>query len=134
MDGAGTMSLAGVTAEVARVSLQDRNDAARIETGDKKVMFREVMAKFGGEGTPEEKARKAAEEFIAASLVKPLLQQLRESNKAQAPFAPGPYEKQFGPMIDNEIATSMVKSRGWGIVEAVERQLLRASGKVEASV
>lgn len=131
MQSGNTISLAGVTADVARASMTDTRDVSKTNTSDKQTMFRDVLSKFGGDGTPEEKARKAAEEFVASSLVKPVLQQLRESNKAQAPFAPGPYEKQFGPMMDNEIASRMVKSRGWGIVEAVERQLLKASGKAE---
>lgn len=133
MESGGTMSLAGVTADVARASLREANPVAQIDTSKKDEMFRAVLSKFGGEGTPEQKARQAAEEFVASALVKPVLQQLRESNHAEAPFAPGPYEKQFGPMIDNEIAKNMVRSRGWGIADAVERQLMRAGGKVEAT-
>jgi len=133
MQSGNTISLAGVTADVTRASMTDTRDVSKTNTSDKKAMFRDVLSKFGGEGTAEEKARKAAEEFVASSLVKPVLQQLRESNKAQAPFASGPYEKQFGPMMDNEIASRMVKSRGWGIVEAVERQLLTAAGKMEVA-
>lgn len=133
MESGGTISFAGVTADVARASMVDARDVSNVDTNDNKAMFRDVLAKFGGEGTPEEQARKAAEEFVATSLVKPVLQQLRASNNAKPPFAPGPYEKHFGPIVDNAIAGDMVKSRGWGIVEAVERQLLRAGGKVEVA-
>lgn len=123
MDGAGGMSLAGVTADVAQASLRGRDPVADVNTSNKDRMFGEVLSRFGSKGTPEQQARTAAEEFVASALVKPVLAELRASNHAESPFAPGPYEKQFGPMIDNEIAARMVRSRGWGIVDAVEREL-----------
>ncbi|MBL0928180.1 MAG: rod-binding protein, partial [Phycisphaerales bacterium] len=67
--------------------------------------------------------RQAAEDFVASTLVQPLLQRLRESSRAAPPFGPGPYERQFAGMADAEIARRMVRSRSWGIVDAIEDRL-----------
>jgi hypothetical protein len=42
--------------------------------------------------TPEQAARRSAEEFVASSLIVPVLKALREQNNAAPPFAPGDSE------------------------------------------
>jgi Rod binding domain-containing protein len=78
---------------------------------------------LGGDQQPKQTPRQAAEEFISMALVQPILEQLRETNQAAGPFAPGDAEKRFGPMLDAEIAHRMVKSAGWGLVGAVASRL-----------
>ncbi len=77
-------------------------------------------------GDAAEEARTAAEEFVAISLVQPILEQLRETNEAAPPFAPGPAERMFGPILDAEIAQRIVQKSGYDLVDAVARQLLKA--------
>lgn len=78
---------------------------------------------LGGDQKTRQTPRQAAEEFISMALVQPILAQLRETNQAAGPFAPGDAEKRFGPMLDAEIAHRMVKSAGWGLVDAVTTRL-----------
>jgi len=79
----------------------------------------------GGDQKTQQTPRQAAEEFISMALVQPILAQLRETNQATGPFAPGAVEKRFGPMLDAEISHRMVKSTGWGLVDAVAERLDR---------
>ena len=76
--------------------------------------------------------RQAAEEFVAIALVQPILAQMRESEGAWGPFAPGDAEKRFAPLLDAEIAQRIVKKEGWGLVESIEAQLSKGQ-YVEAS-
>ena len=82
---------------------------------------------LGGDQKTRQSPREAAEEFIAMALVQPILAQLRETNQAAGPFAPGDVEKRFGPMLDAEIAHRMVKSSRWGLVDAVTARLDRGA-------
>lgn len=72
--------------------------------------------------------RAAAEEFVAATLIQPILAQLRAQNSAAAPFQPGEAEKAFGPLLDGEMALQIARAQGFGVVDAVARNLLERSG------
>ncbi len=91
--------------------------------------FQSELSRVRFGATNEQKARAAAEEFVATALVKPVLARMREGSQAAAPFAPGPYEKQFGPLIDNEIAKRLVQASRFDVVDAVARNLLKNSGR-----
>ena len=67
--------------------------------------------------------REAAEELVAITLVQPILAQLRESEMAAEPFAPGEGEKRFGALYDAEIARRMVQSQSFPLVDALARQM-----------
>ena len=88
-----------------------------------------------GEATKEKAAdsRRAAEDFIAQTLILPVLKQLRETNQAAAPFAPGDAERQFMPMYDEMIAQQIVRAKHFPLVDSVARHLLGRSGEHESS-
>ncbi|MEM8834736.1 MAG: hypothetical protein AAGD00_02840 [Planctomycetota bacterium] len=71
----------------------------------------------------EDALRADAERFIAGALVYPVLKQLRETNNAAAPFAPGEAEKSFGWMFDQYIADEIVSSQNFPLVDAVMRTI-----------
>jgi Rod binding domain-containing protein len=77
----------------------------------------------------EDDARAAAEELVAMTFVQPLLAQMREMNEAAEPFAPGIAERRFGAMWDAEIAQRLVRSRGFGLVDAVAQNVLSKARK-----
>lgn len=81
-----------------------------------------------GTASPEDLARRSAEEFVAQALVLPVLKGLREASEAAPPFAPGAYEKNIGSLHDMEIASRLVRSQRFPIVDAVARNLLMKSG------
>ncbi|MHC4976421.1 MAG: hypothetical protein ACYTF7_07425 [Planctomycetota bacterium] len=89
----------------------------------------------GGRAMTAEDARGAAEELVAMTFVQPILSQMREMNNAAPPFAPGVAERRFGAMWDAEIAQRLVRSEGFGLVDAVARDVLsKARGTVPAPV
>lgn len=80
-----------------------------------------------------ERAQKGAEQLVSATFIVPILQQLRESSTAEAPFGPGMYEKRLGPMLDAQIADRIVSAQRLPIVEAVrDRMLGRMDSRVES--
>ena len=72
----------------------------------------------------EADARGAAEELVAMTFVQPVLKQMREMNNAEPPFTPGIAERRFGALWDTEIAQRIVRARGFGLVDAVARDVL----------
>ena len=84
-----------------------------------------------GADTPEERARATAQDFVATSLLEPLLRSVREANQAPAPWGPSDVEKRFGGLIDAEQARNIVRSSNLGIVDRLARDLLRASSEQE---
>ncbi len=74
---------------------------------------------------PEARARATAEDFVAVALVQPILKQLRESNQAAAPFAPGEVEKQFRGLADAQVARQVVKASSFPLVDRLAGDLLR---------
>ncbi|MBL8746636.1 MAG: hypothetical protein JNK58_09810 [Phycisphaerae bacterium] len=99
--------------------------ATRVRDGG--VGFGSILRKAHGSEDPRERAREAAEEFVAQSLVLPILKSIRDQNQAAPPFGPGPYEKNIASLFDIEIASRMVRSQRFEIVDAVARNLLRES-------
>lgn len=91
--------------------------------------FAGVLARAGGDGasTAEATAKEAAQDFVAIALVQPLLAQLRSSNRAAPPFAPGPAEKQFGAIADAEAARRIVRKSGFPLVDRLASDLLHRS-------
>lgn len=75
-----------------------------------------------------QKTHEAAEELVSGALVKPILAELRETNQAAPPFAPGRWEKTFGPLLDEEISARIVRSSRFPLVETMTRQLLSRDG------
>lgn len=100
--------------------------AARAE-----VDFGRVLAGVGerqATATPEQAARRSAEEFVASTLIVPVLKALREQNSAAPPFAPGAGEQLFGPLLDEEIAVRISRAERFPLVERLARDLLKHSG------
>ncbi len=91
--------------------------------------FASVLARGNGRGsdpnaTPEEAARESAQQFVALTLVQPLLKQLRETNNAAPPFAPSEGEKQFQSLLDAQVAQQVVRKTNFPLVDRVARDLL----------
>ncbi len=94
--------------------------------------FGDVLARSSaGEETGPEAARRAAERFVAQTLVSPLLKQLREQSWAAPPFAPSSGEKQFVSLQDAHTANSISRASNFPLVDRIAQDLLdraRAGG------
>lgn len=73
-------------------------------------------------------AHDAAQSFIATALIQPILKQLRQTNNAAEPFAPGEFEKQFAPLMDQIWSEQVTRSGNWPLVEAVAQHLREQAG------
>lgn len=109
-------------------SLMPRDAGARTRALSGQREFASILGRASelGEGgaraTPAQ-ARDAAEQFVAAALVQPVLKGLRESNGAAEPFKPNSAEQSFRGMMDAQLAQRMVKSRHWPLVDHIASSL-----------
>lgn len=70
-------------------------------------------------------ARDAAEQLVSTAFVQPILSGLREMNNAAPPFAPTQAEKQFGPLLDAQLADRYVAGQNFPLVDRLAAQLYR---------
>jgi len=75
----------------------------------------------------ELRAGEAAQKLVASTLVEPILKQLRETNNAAAPFGPSEAEKQFGPILDGQIADRIVGAADFPLVDRIKQDLMKNS-------
>ncbi len=98
--------------------------------------FAGMLARATGEGStkPEDRARHAAEQFVAIALVQPVLKQFRESSNAAPPFAPTQAEKQFQSLADAQLAERLVHAKNFPLVDRLAQSLMdRSAGTQEAA-
>lgn len=72
----------------------------------------------------EAQADKAASEFVAGALVRPLLSQARNDPFKSKLFHGGQAEEMFGQQLDGVLADRITQSARFPITEAVRKQLL----------
>jgi Rod binding domain-containing protein len=77
--------------------------------------------------TSEVEARESAEQFVAITFLQPLLKQLRETNRASAPFALSAGEKQMQGMLDAHVSQQIVSSSSWPLVDRIASDMLKNS-------
>ena len=85
--------------------------------------FAAVISRDDAQAGPSASARQAAEDFVAMAFVEPLLAQLRETNDAAPPFAPGPAERQFGEIMDQVLSRQIVRASNFPLVDRIESEL-----------
>lgn len=86
-----------------------------------------------GDQSPEELARKSAEQFVAMTFVQPLLKQMRESDHSAAPFAQTQGQKQFQSLIDADLSQKIVRASNFPLVNRLQSDLLeKVRSKVDA--
>ena len=73
------------------------------------------------EGASEDELRTSAEQLVAATFIIPVLSSVREASMAAEPFAPTQGEKQFGAMLDQQVADEIVKSSNLPLVDRLAR-------------
>lgn len=119
----------GVGASLLR-TVQDAA-AMRPSASDRDRTFADLLRKAGrperDTRTDEQRARAAAEQFVAITFVQPLLKELRSTTFAAPPFAPGQAEKQFQSIADQALADRIVQASNWPLVDRLTSDLLKRS-------
>ena len=82
---------------------------------------------------PDDPAHDAARKLVAIALVQPMLAMLRETSRAEGPFAPGDAEKRFGPLLDQQIAERITKRAHFALVDRIAEQLQTTGSRSAAS-
>lgn len=84
-----------------------------------------------GAGSRADQITEAAEQLIATSLVQPILDSMMKSQFREGPFAPGPVEERFMPLLNRHLSDRIVSSANFGLVQALTDQLTSRSGTLE---
>jgi hypothetical protein len=133
-------TLASVVPGVSRVpaadgrvvrSAGDARDARRRDFAAALAQRRDAQA-TGPVVDNEARARSAAEDFVSAAFVQPVLKALRSSDRTEAPWGAGPAEKQLRSLTDVMTATQLVRSSNWPLVDRLARDLLRVGKPARA--
>jgi Rod binding domain-containing protein len=112
------------------MSIADATSAAR-QDDFASILSRASRGAGADKLTPEQKARRAAEEFVAAALVEPVLKNLRGSNQAWGPFKPGPGERQFRALADAHLSRNLTRASNWPLVDGLAKRLSRQDERVQ---
>ena len=75
--------------------------------------------------TPKERARAAAEQLVAITFVRPILEEMRRTNNAAPPFGPSSGEKMFRSFLDAKLAYEITRSAQFPLVDRIARDLAR---------
>lgn len=103
--------------------------ATRADITASQASFASMLGRAGEAAkTSEERAREAAQDFVAQTFVQPFLKQFRESDRTPPPFGPSSGEKQFRALMDVELARRIVRAQQFPLVERLAQDLLKASG------
>ncbi|TVQ63831.1 MAG: hypothetical protein EA378_00895 [Phycisphaerales bacterium] len=121
---------------VPAVPVGARTGAATHGVADRQRSFAGILAtdqrlQGGVGGDAKSRAREAAEQLVSITFVQPILAQMRASEGAAAPFKPTPGEKQFGALLDAELAQQVTKAARFSLVDRVAQDLLRQSSALE---
>lgn len=89
--------------------------------------FDQILARAGTGGaettSPQEKAREAARQLVAISLVQPVLKQMRASTSAEPPFGPSKAEQSMRALADAELAQRVVSAEHWPLIDRLAERL-----------
>ncbi len=86
--------------------------------------FAQLLQQATGRQTRREMAREAATQLVAAALIMPVLESLRDSPMLRPPFAPGVAEKRFAPLLDQQIADRIAGASNFSLVDQIVDRLL----------
>ena len=95
--------------------------------------FSAVISRDESQADTKGSARQAAEDFVAMAFVEPLLSQLRESNNAAPPFAPGAAERQFGEIMDQVLSRQIVRASHFPLVQRLESDMTTRSEALQGA-
>jgi Rod binding domain-containing protein len=113
LERAGLEASAGASGEDFAPRLDDA--LHRVSAPEERTIDRSAL---------REKIHGMAEELVSGAFVRPVLAKMRETNQAAPPFAPGRWEKTFGPMMDEQISKNIVESSRFPLVDTLTEQLM----------
>ncbi len=86
----------------------------------------------GQRAADREAARAAAAQLVSSTFIVPMLAEMREGSFLAGPFARGFAERQFQPLLDQQIADRVTSGANFALVEAIVDRLMGAEPKTAA--
>jgi Rod binding domain-containing protein len=86
----------------------------------------------GQRAADREAARAAAAQLVSSTFIVPMLAEMREGSFLAGPFARGFAERQFQPLLDQQIADRVTSGANFPLVEAIVAKLMGAEPKTPA--
>jgi hypothetical protein len=90
---------------------------------DEAASFRRALDAAVAGGAGPEAVREAATQFVASAFIVPALDALHESPFNDGPFAPGPGEKRFAPLLDQHLADRITHAARFPLVDVIVERL-----------
>ncbi|MCH8270387.1 MAG: hypothetical protein IH985_04145 [Planctomycetes bacterium] len=121
----GAISLIGTEPRLGnlRLDVHARASVRAEQEAYNRLMGRSVRVESAT--TAKQRAREAAEQLVAITFVRPILEQLRESNHAAPPFGPTSGEKQFRAFLDAKLADEITRAAQFSLVDRIASDLAR---------
>ena len=97
--------------------------------------FNAIVAGRGGAGfaavlgrtsasQDREIVRQAAAQLVASTFIMPVLQSMHDSPFLKPPFAPGFAEKQFQPLLDQQVADRLTSAARFPLIDLITDRLM----------
>ncbi len=71
-----------------------------------------------------EVVRQAAAQLVASTFIMPILQSMHDSPFVKPPFAPGFAEKQFQPLLDQQVADRLTSAARFPLIDVITDRLM----------
>ena len=68
--------------------------------------------------------REAATQLVSSAFIMPVLAAMRESPFVEPPFAPTFAEKQFAPLLDQQVADEITGAANFSLVDVIVERLI----------
>ena len=85
--------------------------------------FSAVLGRASADGD-REIVRQAAAQLVASTFIMPVLQSMHDSPFLKPPFAPGFAEKQFQPLLDQQVADRLTSAARFPLIDVIVDRLM----------
>ena len=85
--------------------------------------FSTVLGRASASGD-REIVRQAAAQLVASTFIMPVLKSMHDSPFVKPPFAPGFAEKQFQPLLDQQVADRLTSAARFPLIDVIVDRLM----------
>ena len=94
-----------------------------VVVGRREAVF-STLLDHASETQDREAVRQAAAQLVASTFIMPILQSMHDSPFMKPPFAPGFAEKQFQPLLDQQVADRLTTTARFPLIDVITDRLM----------
>ncbi len=94
-----------------------------VVVGRREAVF-STLLDHASETQDREAVRQAAAQLVASTFIMPILQSMHDSPFVKPPFAPGFAEKQFQPLLDQQVADRLTSAARFPLIDVITDRLM----------